>query len=368
MNSNFSGFISKEYELLLKASLLKGNNVENYFLEWKSISNYENELDYNSYLITPFLYKNLKENKIDDPLIKILKGIYKRTWYKNNILLKRLVELLNILNSNGIDCILLKGVALIFLYYRDLGIRELADMDFLVKVDQAELVINKLEENGWFHPKNKPHNYIKYWKALDLVDKEGFKIDIHWHPFEESCWENSHSDFWDRSIELEYKSIRAKSLNITDVFFVTVIHGIHNYQSLNKKILWIADSVNLLKNKSSKIEWERLHYLSKKYWVSSNFKDICNYLNNNFNTEIPDYFIYKLTTTRKPYIEKIEYKLQTINKKNYLKWHIRLFRYLRQNRNKNLIKLIYGIIPYTKFRKNLEFTQLFKLTLKKLLN
>ncbi|HSR18731.1 MAG TPA: hypothetical protein VLM39_11630, partial [Ignavibacteriaceae bacterium] len=85
LNHNSDFWITKEQELLLKASLFEGDKFIYAWEKWKSCVNFE-QIDPGSYRLLPLLYQNLVKHEIKDPLTERLKGIYRRTWFENQIL------------------------------------------------------------------------------------------------------------------------------------------------------------------------------------------------------------------------------------------------------------------------------------------
>jgi len=113
------------------------------------------------------------------------------TWLSREI---RLREILNILHSENIDVIPLKGVILQAQLYRNSGIRQMGDFDLMVRPSQylrvAELLLEAdfiLHTDNGFNSlavfRGKPSSAIP--TEIMLVDKKnsGLILEIHRHPF-----------------------------------------------------------------------------------------------------------------------------------------------------------------------------------------
>src|ERR1700694_5370160 len=135
--NNDSGFWpTRAQELILRASLLKGDEALAAWREWKQISNVD-VLDFGSHRMIPQLYRNLLEHGIRDPLMERFKGVYRYYLYKNETLLHHTAGVLRTFHEAGIVTIVLKGCALVSLYYPESGLRPMQDADILVRVEQA---------------------------------------------------------------------------------------------------------------------------------------------------------------------------------------------------------------------------------------
>ena len=133
---------------LLKATIFQGKDCIRAWNHWINSADIDH-LDPGSFRLFPLLYKNLISNGIDHPLLTRLKGIYKKTWYKNQMLLHQVQHVLSAFDAAGIDTLLMKGMALSLLYYKDLGVRSMLDFDILIPIKHTSKAMNYLVKNGW---------------------------------------------------------------------------------------------------------------------------------------------------------------------------------------------------------------------------
>jgi len=103
-------------ELLLRAALLRGKEAIAAWREWKSSVDVD-RLDQGSRRLLPLLYRNLRAHGVEDPLMNSFKGIYRLTWYKNQMAFHKMTSLLRSFHHAGIETMLLKGAALVMLHY-----------------------------------------------------------------------------------------------------------------------------------------------------------------------------------------------------------------------------------------------------------
>src|SRR5579871_124220 len=89
-------------------------------------------LDGGSVRLLPGLYQRLNEAGIDHPWLPIMRGWYRRSLYRNRLIIHRGLDLVGALESRGVRTLLLKGCPLVALYYKDPGTRPMGDFDLLV--------------------------------------------------------------------------------------------------------------------------------------------------------------------------------------------------------------------------------------------
>src|SRR5439155_10104749 len=107
------------------------------------------ELEPGSFELMPLIYRNLSSAGHRDSVLPRLKGIYRRTWARNNLLLERTREDADALRMAGIPALLLEGVTLALRYYPDLGSRPTTYLHFVVGKDDEVAAVARLERIGW---------------------------------------------------------------------------------------------------------------------------------------------------------------------------------------------------------------------------
>ena len=165
-----------------------------------------------SHYVIPALYYKLKERDylrlLSDELVSYLQEIYNQNLKRNLNLVKEVNEISNLLKSNNIDHVFLKGAALISTLYKDsLGIRMVGDIDIFISNDQ----IFKAEE---LLKKNSYKNLTKYdgLKGRHLPrlisNKKVFAVELH------DCLVNKDPSLSDYDALLKRKII--KKVNILE--------------------------------------------------------------------------------------------------------------------------------------------------------
>ncbi|MBM3206939.1 MAG: nucleotidyltransferase family protein, partial [Candidatus Staskawiczbacteria bacterium] len=140
-------FPSVSERLLIQAAIGSGSSALeawNEFLNQKQNSpkvRGENRL-------LPLVYKNI--GLISGVTgLESLREIYSNTLLKNTSLSESFKYFINHLESHSIPFIFLKGFAIHLLYYHDLGLRRMCDIDFLVQEKDALRTVTLLRELGF---------------------------------------------------------------------------------------------------------------------------------------------------------------------------------------------------------------------------
>jgi hypothetical protein len=175
-----------ECELLLV--ILSGNvdKAKTLRFEELTISDWENIFQQAvRHGVTPFLYHRLKEFDSDiqvpDNINKKLRDSYLFTLARNIRLFDELSEVLRLFQKNDIPVIVLKGAYLAKFVYENIALRQMYDIDLLVKEDDFSKVEEKLLKmdyrtlvNNRVEGKNKVSKY-----PTNFVKHGAFPMDIH---------------------------------------------------------------------------------------------------------------------------------------------------------------------------------------------
>jgi hypothetical protein len=348
LNNNSDFWITKEQELLLKASLFEGDKFIYAWEKWKSCVNFE-QIDPGSYRLLPLLYQNLVKHKIKDPLTERLKGIYRRTWFENQILSRQAIKLLELFYSEGIKTIILKGFALIHFYYKDYGLRPMSDFDILVPTNQAVEAVNFIRKLGWTSEYKFPEKIIPIMHSCGYTNSYGLHhLDLHWHLLIESCQPDDDDDFWDGAFQTKIKNISVYVLNPADFFLHICIHGMK--WSIIPPFRWVADAMFVLNLTKHEFDWNRLITQAKKRRLLFPLLNGLEYLVNNFNAPVPTEILTRIREIPISKTEQIEYKYKIENQKMKLLGNVPVlwFDSLRLFEHRSLSFKLFGFFKYLK--------------------
>ena len=297
-------------ELLLRAALLQGEPALESWHEWRRKVNLD-VIDYGSHRMVPQLYRNMQRHGVKDPLMDRLKGVYRYYLYKNEILMHRIGALLAALEGAGIQTMVLKGAALIPLYYRESGLRPMLDADVLVHSHQAEQAMEVLSKLQW-----KPFRYGEPLRRIPIVhstpfeDDGGRQVDLHWHLFWECFNAGEDDDYWENAVPIKVGGSQTLALGATDQLLHTCWHGARWNEV--PPIRWVADAMSILAVSAAEIDWPSLLQKSKRHHIVLPVKDSLEYLKNKFDAPVPDTLLKSLSAVRISKMERENYEV-TIN-------------------------------------------------------
>src|SRR5262245_34498002 len=294
-------------ELMLRAALLQREPALAAWDEWRRTVNID-VIDYGSHRMVPQLYRNLQRHGVKDPLMERLKGVYRYYLYKNEILMHRIATLLAAFEDAGIQTMVLKGAALIQLYYRESGLRPMLDADVLVHAHQAEQAMELLTRLRWkpvYH--TRPQMLIPILHSTPFEDDGGRHVDLHWHLFWE-CFNAKDDDvYWEHAVPIQIGGVQTLALNPTDQLLHTCWHGARWNEV--PPIRWIADAMVILDASAGEIEWPGLMQKARRHRVVMPVKNALEYLKKTFDAPVPDTLLKSLSTVRISKIERENYEV-----------------------------------------------------------
>lgn len=292
---------------MLRAALLEGERALESWNEWKRNVNID-VIDYGSHRMVPQLYRNLQRHGVKDPMMDRLKGVYRYYLYKNEILMHRLGSLLAAFADAGIDTMVLKGAALIQLYYRETGVRPMLDADVLVPAHQVEQAMEVLTRSQW-----RPFRYLQPQMRIPIVhstpfeDDGGRQVDLHWHLFWECFNASDDEDYWTNALPIQIRGVQTLALSPTDQLLHTCWHGARWNEV--PPIRWVADALAILAVSAQEINWPSLLTKAQKHRIVLPVRDSLEYLRKKFDAPVPDTVLESLAAVRVSNIERENYEL-----------------------------------------------------------
>ena len=306
VNNEAGCWPTRAQELLLRAALLEREPALKSWNEWRRTIDID-VVDYGSHRMIPQLYRNLQRHGVKDPLMERLKGVYRYYLYKNEILLHRIGTLLAAFEDAGIQTMVLKGAALIPLYYGERGLRPMLDADMLVHAHQAEQAMELLQRVRWKSVRTEPQTYIPIIHSTPFEDDGGRQLDLHWHLFWECFNANDDDEYWKNAVPVQIGGMQTLALNPTDQLLHTCWHGARWNEV--PPIRWIADAMAILAASSAQIEWPSLLKKARRHRIVMPIKDSLQYLKSTFDAAVPDTLLESMSAVRISKIERENYEV-----------------------------------------------------------
>lgn len=302
-----SPFPDPEQELLLKACLLKNEDMLTAFHQWRECVDFETDVERGSFRLLPLLYFNLMQHQVEDPLMGRLKGIYRQSWSKNQFLFRKAGIVVETLASSGMETMLIKGIPLSLRTYKNHGVRPMADTDILVKMDKAEDAFEALKAAGWksIDPVHDLY-HLKNSKSITLSDDDKTELDLHWQPFDECHGLMQGDDFWDKAMPVKVSNTKTLALCPADELLLSFVHGLA--PNPEPPIRWIADAMTIINQNKNEIDWQRFMEYTKKFSVVIPVKEALKYLKETFDAPVPENIYTEINRLKPGLADKLMYR------------------------------------------------------------
>jgi hypothetical protein len=277
-------------ELLLRACLAPDDDALAAWERWCARTDLD-RIDEESFRHLPLAWYRLQDAAPRDRTFEIAKGVYRRAWYRNQLLLRELGEVLDVLAGARVDAMLLKGSSLATRYYPNPATRPMVDLDVLVPHAEAERAIALLQRQGWRPVKHTPpQRLLRYAHAVSLV-RDQTNLDLHWN----ALWPQRRADadrpFWESALQIEHHGRPVHVLAPTDELFHACMHGARQSQNAYSwapvpLIRWVTDAFMI--ERSCAVDWVRISALCERFHARLHLRDAFRYLREAFGFPVPE--------------------------------------------------------------------------------
>ncbi|MCP4194802.1 MAG: nucleotidyltransferase family protein [Planctomycetaceae bacterium] len=279
-NSESFGLPSPREEELLKAALLQSTDAIEYWDDWIGKVDLEHDLTSGERRLLPLAYANLTTCAGVDTVSfhpKII-GLSKRTLYYNTILFNRLLAVINVLETIGVEPIVIKGAALVLSgVYPKAATRVMADYDLLVPFDRKRDVVRLLVDAGFqFLPRwnwyLEPFSQVH---SISLTSENYGELDLHWFPLAVCKAEQANSLYFAHRQPTAIAD-REITIPVPELQWVhAVVHGLQHDSA--DRTQWVCDAVKLIERYPS-INWEQVTHFAQTLHVGAFLQHATDYL------------------------------------------------------------------------------------------
>lgn len=296
-------------ELLLDACLRDGDAAVAAWNAWRSRIDLD-RIDEESFRHLPLAWHRLRGRAATDATLEIAKGVYRQAWYRNQLLLRSVGEVVDVLADEGITALLLKGAALAPRYFPALGTRPMGDLDILVPHASAARALGRLIREGWTCEKRaSADRLVRHAHAIALTRGQ-IGLDLHWNALWAQRTPTADDLFWADARPREHEGRSVLELSPTDAFFHTCMHGARRSQNAYSwaplpLVRWITDAFHIAQKEP--IDWERIDRLARRYHARLQLFDALSYLCAR-GLAVPDAVLAEWSHVRSP-SERLHYEL-----------------------------------------------------------
>lgn len=258
------GLVSPRQEDLLRVIYGPSDGVAERFRDWERGLDLT-DLDDGCYRLYPQLYRCIRGFAPDHHFLARMKGTFRRTYYRNQLLFRWGLEVVDRLAEAGIGCLVLKGASLVPSTGISSGLRPMADIDLLVRLADAERALTVAGPlfTRFLADPERTHAHLMLRHGYTALDRNRLEIDLHWRIAD--VWQpgdDFDAPFWATAERLELQGRPIRVLAPTELLFHLVAHGIP--RNPVPGIRWISDSLELLATEGHRIDWPRLARLAHR--------------------------------------------------------------------------------------------------------
>ncbi|MFQ6617322.1 MAG: nucleotidyltransferase family protein [Fidelibacterota bacterium] len=223
------------------------------------------------------LYKNLKTFFPQYSLPSNIENTLRRSYYCARIeidtYVEKLVPLFQLLNSEDIKYLVLRGININATLYRDSWLRSFSDVDLLVEPEKRAVFIEYLMHSGFTG--DEIYDNVFY--------RDGLTLDLHFHPVDSDriisrnyLSDLSFEDLFRRRVRIKFANLSFWGLWKIDQISLLAFHLLkHSYSQL----IWIADISNAMYGLEGAQEWEDLYSRAYEKNLLKPIYYVCYFLN-----------------------------------------------------------------------------------------
>lgn len=212
--------------------------------------------------VAPLLYRCLEGSyKADVPhdALDRLRAHFHANRLRNRFLTGRLVQLIELLEEEGIVALPYKGPVIAASAYGDLALREFNDLDVLVREDDV-LRAGELLASLGYRPQYRMSiaqtaAFLRYGRQYVFAREDGSVVELHWAATPRFLpLSLSQEHLYQHAVQVTLGGITVPTLSHEDLLLTLCVHGSGHVW---ERLAWLCDVAELI-GASPDLDWERL--------------------------------------------------------------------------------------------------------------
>jgi hypothetical protein len=298
-----------EQALILAAAVGPIAGATEAFAAWRRNTDLEAPFGREIFRLLPLVYHRMRGLGLDDPLMGRLKGVYRFEWYRTHALLHCTSPVVAALQAAGVDTLMLKGVPLLFSYYRNHALRPMADIDVLVPPGQVRRAMAVLQAEGWRRLEKASDDDIRYRHSMLHHNAAGDEIDLHWHGLFETCNDAADRAFWEGARPLDFAGVATLQPDPALLLLHLIVHGVR--YNPEPPARWIADAITLLQAdgleaEGERLDWARFLGFARSQRLTNRLRLGLEHIARQYAAPVPAEVLRELRRSRTSLVERIE--------------------------------------------------------------
>jgi hypothetical protein len=218
-------------------------------------------------LISKHFFLQRQAEIIPKSIISKLNQIYYRSLSRNMILYEHFQKIAQTFSANNIAVIPLKGIFLAETYYHDIGLRQMSDIDLLVKYEDVQNCIQILSDLGYEAIGRVKTEFIKnkgVAKHLPTMSLNNVLVEIHFRILvDDSIHIIEVEEYWKNASPTILFNIPTLTLLPENLLQYLCIHLERHFNEGKIQLYQFADMVGILQ-KNKDFDWELFELSCKK--------------------------------------------------------------------------------------------------------
>lgn len=294
--------------LLLHAAFDDGAAAADAWRQWVAAGGLDEPVDHASYEILPLVMTNLAARGVEIAEAGVLRGLHRRTWYQNRMMLARVAHVVETFNAAGVPSMLLKGGALLSLYYRDARQRAMLDIDLLIHREHTDRAFELLLAAGWVHTIRREKSLARIRRFMHgTAFRSGeMELDLHWDVMMESRPAGTESELWARAEPVAIEGAPTLAIGRVDLLIHVIVHSYRWAPSASLR--WITDVMAILGRDGSPLDWDLLVAQAQRMRVTLMVERSLRYVATELGAPVPEQALERLARTRRGPLERLHYR------------------------------------------------------------
>lgn len=298
-----------QQELLLKACLLDGDEALAAWQTWRASVKLDH-IDSGSVRLLPLLADKLRRLSVHDAAFDTYRGVQRRSWARNHLLFRATAHIVRQLEAEGIAVMALKGIVLASVYYDEMSLRPMNDVDLLIHREDAERAISVLKQSGsWtrsggFSPREPAEFAMQPSCAFVFDNNSEIEVDLHWRLFRAYSSPQADAALWEGARPCEIGEAQCLAPCATDMLLHICAHGLR-WNSL-PGLRWAVDATMVMRR--APIDWAYLAEQARRRGLSNGLAPAFFYLREVLHAPISEGTIEAFERMRSRPIERLIYQ------------------------------------------------------------
>lgn len=294
--------LTSDERVLLVAATHAGDAARAAWEQWKGTHGLETAGPRSQALFGQ-LYANVVGD-LEGPETTLLRGVYKRTWYANQVLLGRMQALATRLAREGVSPLLLNDAALALGYYADLGHRSIDCLDLLVPAASWESSLAAARSEGWQLDVDRSFGASASFSIATFTSRREGSLRIWTNLFAAQPRHDTEARVWREARSLEVNGRTIRILGAEEQLLGTSAEAFHGREVPLSRY---ADAALVARAIGSEPEWARVVWKAQRYEHILPLRNMLGALERNVSIAMPQWLLPELRRLPISYGELLRY-------------------------------------------------------------